>query len=164
MSTKRNSRRLTATMLAFLLALASRATLAQEALDPGAGAASPRLETDTRLPMGPILLGGFSLALVAAGAGFGWQASEENDDWKAAQTDPAYASDPDAGQARIDDLADDVRVHSITANVLMFSGAALAAVSILWWVLRDDPEESPATETAWRAGFGPGFGTLEVDF
>jgi hypothetical protein len=114
--------------------------------------------------MGPILLGGFSLVLVATGAGFGWQASQEYDDWKDARRDPAYATDPGAGQANVDELADDVRTHSITANVLMFSGAALAAVSILWWVLRDDPDDRPAKETAWRAGFGPGGASLELSF
>jgi len=164
MSTKRNSLGVLGVTVALALVLACPAALAREGLDPGTGdeTRALRLETDTRLPMGPILLGGFSLVLVATGAGFGWQASEERDDWKVAQTDPAYAADPEAGQANVDDLADDVRAHSIAANVLMFSGAAMAAVSILWWLLRDDPEEEPAT--AWRASFGPGCTSLEVRF
>lgn len=166
MSLERNSLEVSGVAVALALVLACPTVLAGEELDPGAGGgnAPPRLESDTRLPMGPILLGGFSLVLVATGAGFGWQASQEHDDWKAARTDPAYASDPEAGQTNVDDLADDVETHSITANVLMFSGAALAAVSILWLVLRDDREDEPATRTAWRAGFGPGFTSLEVSF
>jgi hypothetical protein len=166
MSTKRSSRGISGVAIALALVLACPAASAGEGLDPGAagGNDQPRLQTDTRLPMGPILLGGFSLVLVATGAGFGWQASEEHDDWKAARSDPAYAADPDAGQARVDELADDVRAHSITANVLLFSGAALAVVSILWWALRADPEDEPATATAWRVGCGPGFTSLEISF
>jgi len=148
--------------------LACRVAQGGPGLEPAAAGhgAPPRLEADTRLPVGPLLLGGFSLVLVAVGAGFGWQASQEYDDWKAARTDARYAADPDAGQARVDELADDVRAHAITANVLMFSGAALTAVSVLWWLLRDGSrkEKKSESETAWRPILGPGHAGFEVGF
>jgi hypothetical protein len=130
---------------------------AQIEADPGA----PELEVDTDLPMGPILLGSFGLVLVGVGAGFGWQASEEHEDWE----DARKAGDP-AGE--MDELADDVQAHSIAANVLMFGGAGIAAVSlILLLVSGGDDDREAAQETAsvaWRPELGPAHVGLAARF
>ena len=76
-------------------------------------------DADTELPVGPFLLGGLGVTMVAVGAGFGWQADQEYDE---------YQSSPDAG------LADDVENHALAANILMFGGGAVVLAGAVWWL------------------------------
>jgi len=151
--------------LVFLVVLAAvaasplRGVAAEPTLRTDAGA--PSLDVDTRLPMGPIILTSFSLCFVAVGAGFGWQADQEYDDWKTAQK---------AGDgATMDTVADDVHKHSVAANVLMIGGGALAVTGIIWWIAaaRADRRKGEAAgeQTArWRPLLGPGQASLLVEF
>jgi hypothetical protein len=111
---------------AALLAAAATASAAEVALGSDA-AEGPHLDVDTHLPMGPILLTSFSAVAVAIGAGFGWEAHQGYDDWKQARD----TGDP---YGDMDGIADDVRKHSIAADVLMLGGAAVAIVGIIWWI------------------------------
>jgi hypothetical protein len=129
-----------------------------ETVDP----AGPELDVDTDLPLGPILVGSFGVVLVAVGAGFGWQADQEHEDWDAARK----AGDP---EGQMDGLSDDVRAHSIAANVLMFSGAGIAALSLIWLLVSggDDDEPGGQGEVAtalWRPELGPGRVGLSLQF
>ncbi|MFO8072838.1 MAG: hypothetical protein R6V85_13275 [Polyangia bacterium] len=163
-------------VFSFLIAAATLVARPAFGAEPGgktepALAADTELEVSTDLPIGPILLGSFSLVGVAVGAGLGWQADQEYDDWKRARSDPMYADDPEAGQRRVDNLADDVEKHALAANILMFGGAALTAISVVWMLLAGGDEEpretgSNAEETAlrWRPGVGPGSLELSVSF
>ncbi len=124
-------------------------------------ASGPSGEVDTGLPMGAILFTSFSVCVVAVGAGFGWQADTEYDSWKAAQK----AGDGEA----MDDIAADVKKHSIAANVLLFGGAALTAVGIIWWVIaaRKDDESlrlKGGATVSWRPLLGPTHAGLSVEF
>ena len=111
---------------AALFLAAATATAGEVALASDAGA-GPHLAVDTHIPMGPILLTSFSLAIVAVGAGFGWEAHQDYDNWKQARD----TGDPNGDMHGI---ADDVHAHSIAADVLMFGGAAAAIVGIVWWI------------------------------
>jgi hypothetical protein len=132
---------------------------AQDGPALGADPAGPELEVDTDLPVGPLLLGGFGLTLVAVGAGFGWQAKQEHDDWQ----DARDAGDP---MGEMGALADDVQAHSITANVLMFSGAGLVAISVIWWLVGGDDDEGESSDAValWHPQLGPGQAGLVVQF
>ena len=121
----------------------------------------PELEVDTDLPVGPLLLGSFGAAMIAVGAGFGWQAKQEHEDWE----DARDAGDP---MGQMDELGDDVQAHSITANVLMFSGLGLVGISVIWWLVGGDDDggdgAGEASATAWSPGVGPGHAGLVVQF
>ena len=141
----------------FLTALNSGA----QETDPFANAPNPGLEVDTDLQMGPILLGSFSVVAIGVGAGFGWQADQEYDDWKAAQS----AGDGD----EMDDISDDVRSHSVVANILIFGGLAGVATAVLWFIVGrasdDDEGEASVEMTArWRPVIGPGHAGLSLEF
>ena len=66
-------------------------------------------EVDTKLPIGPLALGSMGVVAIAVGAGFGWQASEEYDNYNETPSEK---------------LADDVESQSVAANVLIFGGVA----------------------------------------
>jgi ABC-type transport system involved in cytochrome c biogenesis permease subunit len=118
-------------------------------------------EVDTKLPIGPILVGSFGLVTVAVGAGFAWQAYEENDDYNT-EMDGQY---PFATNK----LADDIKTHAIVADVLMFGGGAVVIASLLWWLIDDDYDtetkgEIEVSTAKWRPVIGPGQAGLIVEF
>ena len=119
--------RLVSSLLCAALSLAAASAAAQSQA-PGGDDGRPRLEVDTRLPMGPIILCSFSAVAIAVGAGFGWQAHQDYDNWKQARD----AGDP---YFQMDGYADDVKAHSITADVLLFGGAAFAVTGAIWWIV-----------------------------
>lgn len=130
---------------------------------------SPEFDVDTRLPLGPMILTSFSLCLVAVGAGFGWQADQEYDTWKEIKDAGATGEDQiPAVQAEMDKVADDVKTHSVAANVLMFGGAALAVTGIVWWIVAAGKDAPPGgggnAGVAWHPAVGPGSASLTVDF
>ncbi|MBW2276445.1 MAG: hypothetical protein JRF63_03070 [Deltaproteobacteria bacterium] len=152
--------RTTAVSLVVLVSIVwSGVARAQDEPELSADPAGPELEVDTDLPVGPLLLGSLGLALVAVGAGFGWQAKQEHESWEEARD----TGDP-LGQ--MDELADDVKAHSITANVLMFSGVGLTALSVILLLVGGDDEEGDAEgDTALLSPqFGPGQAGLIVQF
>ena len=111
-------------------------------------------DADTELPVGPLLVGGLGATMIAVGAGFGWQADQEYDEYK---------SSPSAG------LADDVENHALTANLLMFSGGAVVLVSVIWWLFSlGDNEESDTTFqlsiSSWTPVYAPRRIGLSVTF
>ncbi len=133
---------------------------AQES-DPSANASRPGLDVDTGLQIGPILLGSFSVVAIGVGAGFGWQADQEYDDWKNAQS---------AGDGNeMDDLSDDVHKHSIAANILIFGGLAGVASSILWFIVarasaNDENKTRVGMTARWQPVIGPGRAGLSLEF
>jgi len=148
--------------IAFLLC-ASLATAAATVSAQGAGdhgdAAGPRLDVDTHLDIGPIALVSFSAVAIAVGAGFGWESKQLYDDWKTARD----AGDP---YLQMDGLADDVRKYSITADVLMFGGAAFAIVGTVWWIVAAKRDKAARTErpVAFRPLLGPTQAGAVVEF
>jgi len=153
---------LTATILILAVINWCGAARADDERPLEASTAGPELEVDTDLPVGPLLLGSFGLVLVGVGAGFGWQAKQEHDNWQEARD----SGDP---MGEMDGLADDVKAHSITANVLMFSGAGLAAISLIWWLAGGDDDEEGGGEgeiatARWTPLFEPGQAAVVVQF
>jgi hypothetical protein len=151
--------RFTAFLLCSSLALAAATASAEAAADAADGPAQ-RLEVDTKLHVAPMIVLGFSLAAIATGAGFGWEADQLHDDWKAAKS----AGDP---YGEMDGLADDVRKYSITANVLMFGGAAFAIVGTVWWIVaakRDKADRGEGAAVSFRPVLGPAQAGAIVDF
>jgi hypothetical protein len=145
-------------VVALALVAWSGAARGQEQTELSADPGRPELDVDTDLPIGPLLLGSFGLTMVAVGAGFGWQADQEYEDWDEARK----AGDP---LGEMDGLADDVKAHSIAANVLMFGGAGVAAVSVIWLLLSGgDDEEEGQGAVAWRPAVGAGRAGLLVQF
>ncbi len=127
-------------------------------------------DIDTKLPIGPILLGSFGVAVIALGAGFGWQAWEENDDFNKKDEKSSQGGNPVYPLAT-DDLADDIKAHAIIANVLLFGGTAVVIGSVLWWILDDDYDQVTETEgelelskVKWRPEIGPGTVGLKIEF
>jgi hypothetical protein len=115
-------------------------------------------EVSTHLPLAAIFLGSLGAITVAVGAGFGWQADQEYDDYNAKPTE---------------ELADDVEMHAIVADVLMFTGGAAVIGSALWWWLGYDDDETAHQGTGasaelsaarWRAIVGPGQAGLTIEF
>ncbi len=113
-------------------------------------------DVETDLPIGPILVGSMGAVMAVVGAGFAWQADQENDD---------YDRMPTAA------LADDVEQHALVANVLMFSGGALILGGLAWWLFTGDDEEPPADDPVasarqpeWRPLLGPGQAGVVVTF
>jgi hypothetical protein len=152
--------RLSAMILCAALFAAATTSSAQEAALPTAAGSNPRLEVDTRIAMGPILLTSFSAVAVAVGAGFGWQAHQDYEDWKEARD----TGDPFGD---MDGIADDVRAHSIAADILMFGGAVGAVVGIVWWVAaakRRKAEEPGRGAVSVRPFVGPAEAGAIVEF
>lgn len=90
----------------------------------------------TQLPLGPIFLTSFSSVAVIIGAGIGWQAHLEYDDWQDLNnTQTTSQADFDAIQLQMDDLSDDIKAHSIAANIFMFGGLAGVTAGIIWWAV-----------------------------
>jgi hypothetical protein len=150
--------RFTAFLLCAALALAAAFANAQAAAP--ADDARPGLEVDTRLHVGPMVLVGFSAVAIAVGAGFGWEADQLYDDWKLARD----AGDP---YGEMGGLADDVRGYSITADVLMFGGAAFAIVGTVWWIVaakRDKAARKEDPSVAFRPLLGPAQAGAIVEF
>ncbi len=130
--------------------------------------ASTTQEADTQLPVGPLILGSFGLATVAVGAGFGWQAWEENDDFNEKAESLPTGGNPVYPNAT-DKLADDIKTHSIVANVLMFGGTAVVIGSLLWWLLDDDYDSESEAEVELssaklRPMLGPNQASLTIEF
>jgi len=151
--------RFTAFLLCAALATAAATASAQGAGDPGS-AAGPRLEVDTRLNIGPIVLVSFSVVAIAVGAGFGWEAHQFYEDWETARD----AGDP---YFQMDGLADDVRKYSITADVLLFGGTAFAIVGTVWWIVaarRDKAERAEKPAVSFRPLLGPTQAGAIVEF
>lgn len=127
-------------------------------------------EVETDLPIGPLLLGSFGAVVVAVGAGFGWQAKQEYDDFN--KKEPS----PQPGQLvyskATNDLSDDIRAHSIAANILMFSGVAAVAGGLIWWLVgkkNDTSESGDSTSTVEKSAsltplLGPGHAGISVQF
>jgi hypothetical protein len=116
---------------------------------------------DTRLPVGPMLLGSYGIVAVAFGAGFGWQAYQENEDFNT-RVDDGYPYATDA-------LADDIRKHAIAADILMFSGAAAAIGGLVWWLVDDDYDKprkknKERTSAGWRPMIGPAHASVTFEF
>lgn len=116
---------------------------------------------DGKLPIGPILMGSYGLVTIAVGAGFGVQAHQENKDFNK-NVDGEY---PNASES----LADDIKAHSVTANILMFSGLAVTVGAILWWVLDDDFRKRKAKHEQpvalrWRPLIGPTHAGVVAEF
>jgi hypothetical protein len=150
--------RFTAILLFAALASAA-ATSSAQAAEPADGA-GPQLDVDTHLHIAPMVLVGFSAVAIAVGAGFGWEADQLYDDWKAARD----AGDP---YGAMPGLKDDVRKHSITADVLMFGGAAFAVVGTVWWIVaakRDKAERAGKATASFRPLLGPAQAGAIVDF
>ncbi len=146
---------------AALFAAAATASAGEVALGSGAGTeAGPHLDVDTHIPMGPILLTSFSVAIVAVGAGFGWEAHQDYDTWKQARD----TGDPNGDMHSI---ADDVHTHSIAADVLMFGGAAAAIVGIVWWIgaaKHAKAERARPAAVSFRPVLGPAQAGAVIDF
>jgi hypothetical protein len=122
--------------------------------------ATPR-DGETGLPLGPLLLGSYGLVAVAFGAGFGWQAYQENEDFNT-RVDGSYPYATDA-------LADDIRKHAIAADVLMFSGAAAVIGGLVWWLVDDDYDKpgkknKETTSARWRPVIGPAHASVTFEF
>jgi hypothetical protein len=151
--------RFTAVRLCTSLATAAATASAQGSTEPE-DAASPRLDVDTHLQIAPMVLVGFSVAAIAVGAGFGWEANQFYDDWKTARD----TGDP-LGQ--MGELSDDVRKYSITADVLLFGGTAFAIVGTVWWIVaakRDKAERAEKPAVSFRPLVGPMQAGAVVEF
>ncbi len=160
----------------FLIAILCVVISVTTGIEAGAGETTGELsrshqipdEVESDLPLGPLLLGSFGAVFLAVGAGFGWQAKEEYDDFNEASTSPQPGGPlyPKAS----DDLAADIRAHSIVANVLMFSGVAAMAGGIIWWLVdkKDDNPESGASQGEKSVSItpllGPGHAGLSLEF
>jgi hypothetical protein len=123
--------------------------------------ASEERGVDSEFPFVPILMGSYGLVTVALGVGFGVQAYQENEDFNK-KVNGEY---PNATHS----LADDIKLHSIVADVLMFSGAAVALGGILWWILDDDYHRGKArrertTALIWRPMIGPVYASVVLEF
>lgn len=126
-----------------------------------AGDRSHDVENDgAKLPMGPIFITTYGLVTVCLGAGFGLQAYQENKDFNKKE-DGRY---PLASKS----LADDIKAHSIVANVLMFGGAAAVIGGVLWWLLDDNYKRGNARKRAsafnWSPVIGPNHASVVAEF
>ena len=151
----------TAFFLAALMLATLSAGVARAEEPPANNAKGPQKEVKSALPIGPILLGSIGLVTVAVGAGFGWQAYEENDDYSM-EVDGEYP-------LATEELADDIEKHALAANILMFSGAAVVVGSLLWWILDDDYDnetkgQAQESTAKWRPMLGPGHAGLKIEF
>ena len=116
---------------------------------------------EAKLPIGPILMSSYGLVTIAMGAGFALQAYQENDNFNK-KVNGEY---PLATKS----LADDIKAHALTANILMFSGLALAAGGVLWWYLNDDytwgnSRKKQRTALKWRPMLGPTHASVIAEF
>ena len=115
--------------------------------------ATDKPKTDTKLPVGPIILGSLGAVVTLVGAGVGWQADEEYDLYNT-QIDNGY---PNASEA----LIDDIQLHTAVANGLMITGAVIMVGAVVWgvvdWVMGKKKKESAEAALAvkWRPVVGP---------
>lgn len=147
-------------LLLFAALASAAATASAEAAAPSGDGPAQRLEVDTRLHVGPMILVGFSVAAIAVGAGFGWEADQLYDDWK-------YARKTGDPMDQMDGLAEDVRKYSVTGNVLMFGGAAFAIVGTIWWIVaarRDKADREENAAVSFRPVLGPAQAGAIVEF
>jgi hypothetical protein len=92
------------------------------------------------LPIGPIVLGGAGVVLLAVGSGFGAAAASTED--KYANAPVRSKSEAEAADA----LMDKGKSQALMANVLLGVGAGALLGSLVWWWL--SPSEHTAAETA----------------
>ena len=130
-------------------------------------AKSAHLKSDTptsSLPMGPIFLGSFGLVTAAFGAGFGWQAHQELKDYNERSVDECGDEIyPNATS----ELADDIKWHTIAADVMLFGGAAMVIGGVVWWVVAEKQKKrsrEPARIAATRPNVGVDRLGLTVEF
>lgn len=116
--------------------------------ESGEGADEPATATDS-LRLGPVLLGGGGLVLLAAGVVVGIVANATEDE---------YAS-RDIGNDAQAKAADNQRVtgenQALVANILLGTGAAAVVAAGIWYVLDGDREHAPG-QAMLRPVLGPG--------
>lgn len=138
-------------MLFLAMALASGRAAAQDGTSPEARSET-EVDTGSSLPVGPILLGGGSLAVLSLGVAFGLQADTDNDDYDKRPTE---------------DGADDVESSALAANICLFTGGAMAIGALVWWLVdelgHDQDDETETTVGVGAAGNG-GAVTVMVAF
>jgi hypothetical protein len=120
-------------------------------------------ESTTRFPVGPVILGAYGVVMIAVGAGFGWQADQEYDDYNTFENN--YY--PNA----TDDLADDIETHATVANVLIFTGLGVVVGSVIWGVVegvakkkKREKSEEARLSAKWRPLLSPTHAGITVDF
>ena len=99
-------------------------------------------------------MGSMGVVAIAVGAGFGWQASEEYDNYNETPSEK---------------LADDVESHSVAANVLIFGGVATVIGGAVWWWLwskdmSDDDSKEDTARLRWRPEVGVARAGASVEF
>ncbi|MCP4603987.1 MAG: hypothetical protein GY847_26275 [Proteobacteria bacterium] len=126
-------------------------------------------DVDTKLPIAQILLGSFGIVTIAVGAGFGWQAWEERENFN--EKEEFSTGGNLVYPLATDELADDIETHALVANILMFGGTAVVIGSILWWILDDkyDKESSKkhgkdSSQAKWHPQVRPGRAGLTIEF
>lgn len=147
-------------VLIVMLSIALPQGLAR-AQEPGQ---DPSEKVETKLPIGPILLGSLGVTTLVVGAGLGWQVYEENKDFNDKADDGTYP-------LATDKLADGIETHSIVADVFMFGGLAIVIGSVLWWLIDDDydlesdsVEKGELSDARWRPEIGLGQANLTIEF
>jgi hypothetical protein len=109
-------------------------TLAPE---PVTGREAEPESASSSLPLGPVLLGGGGLALVAAGIVIGAMASSTEDDYASLQIDT------EAHARRADDLRVRGQNEALAANILLGTGASALVAAGIWYVLDAQSEREP---------------------
>jgi hypothetical protein len=120
-------------------------------------------KAETPVLVGPIIMGSFGVVMIAVGAGFGWQADQEYDQYNTFENNTyPYATK---------DLADDIETHATVANVLMFTGLGVVVGSVIWGVIvgvakkKERKEKADARLSAkWRPLIAPNQAGVTVEF
>jgi hypothetical protein len=102
------------------------------------------------LPLGPVLLGGGGLVLIASGIVVGVMASS---------TEDAYASqaiDNEAQAKRADELRVQGENEAVIANILLGTGASALVAAGIWYVLDARSEHEPSQSASVRPMLAPG--------
>lgn len=110
--------------------------------------AEPESATSS-LPLGPVLLGGGGLALVAAGIVVGALASSTEDDYASQEIDT------EAQAKRADDLRVRGQNEALAANILLGTGASALVAAGIWYLLQAQSEREPETASV-RPMLAPG--------